>query len=181
MAEPVYRPGTIKTYSGIYVDPLNMTVDDIRLGDIAHALARMGRYNGHYPVFRSVGQHSLEVGTKAWRLTGDRKMARTALGHDFSEAYMGDMVNPMKRQPEMKTFVDREEELQAVIAEAFDLYWPFPELIHELDQENGEMERDLWNQGRTYIQGRENSAVVSLNVEATFRYFSKEATCTHQQ
>lgn len=156
-ADQPYKPGTMKTYSGIYVDPLEMELDDIRIVDIAHALARQGRYNGHYPVFRSVAQHSIEVaGDLLARYPLDPKLALTGLLHDASEAYVGDMVNPLKRQTEMAGFVEAEEALQEVIAAKYGLVFPFYLPVHEADARNGELEREHWRDGGSIARITEN-------------------------
>lgn len=163
-----YRPGTIKTFTGIYVDPLDLSPGDIRLADICHSLARIGRYGGHFPVFRSVAQHSLEVADYVWHKTNDRQLTRTAMAHDFSEAYVGDMVNPLKRQPAMKEFVRAEDRIQESIAKAFDLVYPFPHIVEEADRWNGEFERSLWNTGRTRIFPVEDQEQVELDLLTSF-------------
>lgn len=142
-----YRKGTIKTYSGIYVDPLNMRVEDIRIVDAAHSLAYAARYNGHYPVRRSIARHSVEVALLLLEWHGDKQLALEGLCHDVEEAYTGDMVNPLKRQPEMEPFVHAGDELQKVVCQKYGLTFPFSGLIHEADQFNGELERYDWNHG----------------------------------
>lgn len=60
--------------------------------DIAHALAHICRFNGHTNKFYSVAQHSCIV---ADLVPSEHKLA--ALLHDAPEAYVGDMVRPLKR------------------------------------------------------------------------------------
>lgn len=50
----------IKTYRGIFFDPLNPNPEDIDIVDISHALSMLCRANGHSPVFYSVAQHQLQ-------------------------------------------------------------------------------------------------------------------------
>lgn len=60
--------------------------------DIAHALGQLCRYGGHTPCHYSVAEHSLYVAAAlppALRLHG--------LLHDAHEAYLGDVISPVKR------------------------------------------------------------------------------------
>ena len=90
-------PSTIRTYTGAYVDILEPSPRDIDIRDIAHALSMVCRYGGHVNRHYSVAEHSYLVAQHVWRKYGDQKLALAALLHDSAEAYLGDMVNPMKR------------------------------------------------------------------------------------
>lgn len=85
----------IQTVSGVAFDLLNPTPDMIRLSDIAHALSRIPRFNGHTPVPYSVAQHSVHVSTLAGMIDGPQG-ALDGLFHDAAEAYIGDMPSPVK-------------------------------------------------------------------------------------
>lgn len=81
----------IQTASGRYADLLDPQPHHIDIGDIAHALANLCRFGGHTREFYSVAQHSV----LASRIV-PREHALTALLHDATEAYVGDMVLPLK-------------------------------------------------------------------------------------
>lgn len=85
----------ISTYSGQKFNPLETDLDliiqDIKFGDIAMSLSRIPRFNGATKYFYSVAQHSVMV----CDLVPD-ELKWTALGHDFAEAYLGDIVSPLK-------------------------------------------------------------------------------------
>jgi 5'-deoxynucleotidase YfbR-like HD superfamily hydrolase len=122
----------ISTVTGRHIDPLDPNPDDIDIYDIAHALARQCRYNGHVGHFLSVARHSIWVSEQ---LAGHGKaMQLWGLLHDASEAYLGDLVKPIKVQPQMKVFVDAEEQLEWAIAKRFGLCYPMPEEVHEADR-----------------------------------------------
>ncbi|EEG08196.1 phosphohydrolase [Pseudogulbenkiania ferrooxidans] len=82
----------IQTVSGRYVDLLHPNAADIEIRDIAHHLAHLCRFGGAVREFYSVAEHSLRVAQilpPALRLAG--------LLHDAAEAYVGDVISPLKR------------------------------------------------------------------------------------
>jgi 5'-deoxynucleotidase YfbR-like HD superfamily hydrolase len=81
----------ITTYSGRQVNLLDPQYSQIDVGDIAHGLAYQCRFNGQTSRFYSVAQHSLMV---ASILPDHLKLI--GLLHDAAEAYVGDMVQPLK-------------------------------------------------------------------------------------
>jgi 5'-deoxynucleotidase YfbR-like HD superfamily hydrolase len=82
---------SITTRSGRQVNLLNPQYAQIDIGDIAHGLAYQCRFNGQTSRFYSIAQHSLMV---ASILPDHLKMA--GLLHDAAEAYVGDVVQPLK-------------------------------------------------------------------------------------
>lgn len=84
-------------YSGHEIDLLNPTARDINLADIAHSLSMQARFNGHTREFYSVAQHSVLVSEYVDELGGSSKDRRSALMHDAHEAYMGDIIGPIKK------------------------------------------------------------------------------------
>lgn len=81
----------ISTYLGNRFYPLRGKIESINIEDIAHGLAYQCRFNGQTNAFYSVAQHSLLV---ASMLPDSLKLA--GLLHDAAEAYIGDMVKPLK-------------------------------------------------------------------------------------
>ena len=86
--------------SGRRLDLLDPSPLDIEIGDIAHGLARVARWNGQTigpPVF-SVAQHSLLVEAIAagldGSLSGPSRLA--VLLHDGAEYVIGDVITPLK-------------------------------------------------------------------------------------
>lgn len=86
-----------QTYSGVAFDLLEPKASMVRPQDIAHSLAKQDRYNGHGRIFYPVAQHSLLVGAllKMWGCTEEE--IREGKLHDAIEAYIGDLISPMKR------------------------------------------------------------------------------------
>lgn len=115
-----------QTHNGIKFYPLDPRTEEIQIGDIAHALARVCRFGGHTREFYSVAQHCLLVSrivSEEWALEG--------LLHDASEAYLGDMVRPLKLQ--MHDYYVAEQNLERVIAEKFGLLFPWSAEIKAAD------------------------------------------------
>jgi len=81
----------ISTRSGRNVSLLSPSAGQIVIGDIAHGLAHQCRFNGQTNKFYSVAQHSVLVASV---LPKELKLA--GLLHDAAEAYLGDIVQPLK-------------------------------------------------------------------------------------
>ena len=86
--------------SGRRLDLLDPSPLDIEIGDIAHGLARVARWNGQTTgahIF-SVAQHTLLVDAIARHRIGhvDRRLGLALLLHDAPEYVVGDMITPFK-------------------------------------------------------------------------------------
>ena len=81
----------VSTRSGRRVALLNPSPSQIAIGDIAHGLAHQCRFNGQTNKFYSVAQHSVLVASIL-----PRELRLAGLLHDASEAYLGDIVQPLK-------------------------------------------------------------------------------------
>lgn len=86
--------------SGRRLDLLNPKPDDIEIGDIAHGLARVARWNGQTVGDHafSVAEHSLLVVDLVQRLEPKSPVALqlAALLHDAPEYVIGDLISPFK-------------------------------------------------------------------------------------
>ncbi|MDQ0515507.1 5'-deoxynucleotidase YfbR-like HD superfamily hydrolase [Kaistia geumhonensis] len=86
--------------SGRRLDLADPSPFDVEIGDIAHGLARVARWNGQTrgPHAFSVAQHSVLVVDIAVRLDGSLSNADrlAALLHDAPEYVIGDMISPFK-------------------------------------------------------------------------------------
>ena len=86
--------------SGRRLDLLDPSPADIEIGDIAHGLARVARWNGQTTgdTAFSVAQHCLLVEDIARALTADwpRERRLAALLHDAPEYVIGDLISPFK-------------------------------------------------------------------------------------
>lgn len=113
----------IQTYTGKAVDfDKPITPDVICLEDIAHALAMQCRFNGHCLRFYSIAEHSVYVAERVdelWEIENGVEappiVRKWALLHDAAEAYVGDMVRPLKHSPNLTTFRDYERTVLSAI------------------------------------------------------------------
>lgn len=118
----------IRTVSGRLVDLLSPAPESLCVQDIAHALARLARFNGHTrgPVCYSVAQHSLWVAAYLERVSGgDQALMLHGLLHDAAEAYLGDMLRPLKQVSQVEQWF-RLLERQMLVAIYAALHLPFP-------------------------------------------------------
>ena len=107
--------GTVwcQTFTGRAFPLLSPTPADVDWRDIAAALSKQCRYNGHCHAFYSVAQHSVlaaeaatsehfwdaldrQVFEAAIGAIGEEAFFRAVLLHDAPEAYIGDLTTPMK-------------------------------------------------------------------------------------
>jgi uncharacterized protein len=116
----------MQTFTGIQFWPLDPRPEEVCIEDIAHALSNICRFGGHSRCFYSVAEHSVLVYDN---VAPENKLA--ALLHDAAEAYLGDMIRPLKRcMPEYQT---AEARLLAVIFEKFGLPEELPEEVILVD------------------------------------------------
>jgi hypothetical protein len=117
-----------QTFTGRAVYPLAPKHADFCVEDIAHALSNICRFGGHCREFYSVAEHSVLVSQIC-----DKEDALWGLLHDASEAYLGDIVRPLKYQPEMQAYRELEIETQHVICEVFGLHPNQPPSVTRAD------------------------------------------------
>jgi uncharacterized protein len=120
--------GFFTTFTGIKINPIDPDVESINIKDIARALSNCCRFGGHVRKFYSIAQHSVIVSHLC-----DPEDAMDALLHDASEAYLGDMVRPLKYSDSMFMFREAEENMEKTIAKKFGLRHPMPPSVKRAD------------------------------------------------
>ena len=106
--------GVIRTISGRVIDLATFNADDIDMFDIAWGLGNIRRYNGHTVEDYTVAHHSIIMSYYV-----PKEFALEALLHDAAEAYVGDLIWPVKALfPEMELF---ENKLAAIVMKHFDV------------------------------------------------------------
>lgn len=109
--------GWIQTSTGKKFFPLAPRVEDLDIRDIARGLAMTCRYGGQTArSYYSVAEHCVLVSRHV-----APEFAREGLLHDSAEAYIGDMVRPLKHQPEMSEFRRAETVIERCVAEKYGL------------------------------------------------------------
>lgn len=108
---------TFTTVSRVQFDLANPTPEMVKPEDIAYALSRICRYGGHTPTYYTVGQHSLLV-AHLCRLEGIYSATPLfGLLHDAAEAYVGDVISPLKKMLGT-VYTDIEDRVLATIHKA---------------------------------------------------------------
>lgn len=132
------------TYSGKMLKPLEIRPEDISLKDISHALSLLCRGSGHLRCFYSVGQHCIncarEAGARGW----GRRLVLACLVHDASEAYISDIIRPVKQH--LAGYMEIEEKILSAVYEHFglgDLSEEEYKMIRRIDDEMLENEIPL--------------------------------------
>lgn len=124
----------IETFSGRFVDPTRLSVDDICIEDIAHHLSLLCRFGGACREFYSVAEHSCRVLLVCVERGEDIYVQRAALLHDAAEAYLGDMPGPVKLGTDMGAlFSLAENHVLRTIFQKFSVAYPVPRAVKNAD------------------------------------------------
>lgn len=108
------------TYSGSKVYPDHLHALDIKLSDISHHLTKIERFGGAlgFNQYYSVAQHCVLMTEFALQYY-DVDVAKACLMHDASEAYLGDIVSPLKVK--LKDYRLLESEIHTKIFEKYQI------------------------------------------------------------
>lgn len=120
------RGSWMQTFTGQKFYPLDPNPTEVDPIDIAHGLSLLCRYNGHVDRFYSVAEHCVLMSR-----TVTPKHALWALLHDATEAYVGDMIRPLKHH--MPAYRDVEDRVMAAIAARFGLAGAMPAEVKDAD------------------------------------------------
>jgi hypothetical protein len=118
----------IQTRSGKKFTPLSPKQEDITIQDIAWALSMIPRYCGHTIYHYSVAYHSFLVSFYV-----PPRYALEGLLHDASEAYLNDIPRPVKHNFRLNGYCEIEDIVSAAIAKKFNLQYPYPDCVKEID------------------------------------------------
>lgn len=109
----------IETASGKRFDLANPNPKDVCFCDIATALSKTARFNGHTKGLLSVAQHLVNTALllKEW---GEPAMVQLGgFTHDFSEAYIHDVASPLKAM--LPAYRKIEKKVQAAVMKGLNL------------------------------------------------------------
>lgn len=121
-----HRGAWMQTFTGRQFYPLDPRPEDIDVRDIAHALSLICRYGGHTIRFYSVAEHCVLMSQAV-----APEYALAALLHDATEAYVGDMVRPLKHH--MSDYCKVEDRVAWAISERFGLHPHMPAEVKDAD------------------------------------------------
>lgn len=124
--------GCINTYSGKKINLLDPRPEQICIRDIARGLSFNSHFGGQTPQFFSIAQHCMMVCDLLEPMFGrNPQLMMLGLLHDASEAYLGDMLKPLKvHLPKFKEIEDR---MMAVVMKKYQLNPDMIPMIKEAD------------------------------------------------
>ena len=99
------------THTGKLLNVFKLQKGDLSIEDIAHALSKVCRWNGHCKYHYSVAQHSIMVKEQIEKLGGSKAEQLFGLLHDASEAYICDIPKPIKAH--LPDYITIEDKLQS--------------------------------------------------------------------
>jgi uncharacterized protein len=162
---------TIRLRSGRYFDLVDPDPAAITPGDIAGPLAKICRFGGQLPGNRlySVAEHSVHCWREAHRLwragtPGEHPRFHAAvLLHDAAEAFIGDIVRPLKQLlPDYRAI---EARVEAAIETRFDVSFADPR-IRQIDNAVLIAEkRAIFGDDGVMWEGEETVPKLSLRLE----------------
>lgn len=106
--------GVFNTKNGTLINLMKPEENHYCIKDIANALSNICRFGGHVNEFYSVAQHSILVSYMV-----PKSLALEGLLHDATEAYLGDMIKPLKNR--IPTYIAFEAKFGMYIDKAFHL------------------------------------------------------------
>ena len=158
-----------------FLDPGSYTYE---IEEIAMALSKLCRFTGHCRGHYSVAQHSVLVSTIV-----SPEQALSALLHDASEAYTGDINKPLKMLLG-KEFKEIEDSITAAIYEQFGLPLTCSEEVHDADliavltEKRDLMPHDPipWSFEAEYEDRLREETINPMSWEVAYYYFMKRYT-----
>ena len=121
---------TLMDSKGEFVRPFSLECNTLNLEVVGLSLSRIMRFFGQTDM--SVAQHSVNM-ARIFMYQGQFELAKQALLHEVSEAFMGDLVSPVKKAFPM--FKDIEEIIIKKTFNCYDLSYPMAKEVHILDKE----------------------------------------------
>lgn len=118
---------SFRLFGGSYFDFADPENSQFTIYDIAHSLSQTCRFGGQCPKFYSVAQHCCLVS----RLVPEYAQLDGLL-HDAAEAFLGDVVKPLKNL--LPDFLRIEKRVEQVVAQKFNLNYPWSIEVKEADE-----------------------------------------------
>lgn len=136
------------TYTGKQVYPLEMKPEDICINDIAHSLGLQCRFNGMVSDFYSVAEHCVLISEWLEQEGYDEDTQLSGLLHDANEAYLSDMIRPIKNAlgDAYEPFKAAGSKIDVLLADMHKLEYPWSHAVHDADSR-------IINDEKTYLFG----------------------------
>ncbi len=134
--EDLYKPGCMRTYSGVYFNLKKPDSQDVFVMDIAVSLARECRFLNGTKKFYSVAEHSVMCALVAEEKYPNRpRLPFEALMHDAHEYIWKDLATPLKDL--LPGYRDLQQRTQIAINERYNIFIGMEDrkLIAEIDKE----------------------------------------------
>jgi hypothetical protein len=106
--------------SGRNIEIKTFCAADVCLTDIAHSLSLQCRAGGHFERFYSVAQHSLNCEAEARERELSPLLRLACLLHDAGEAYLSDLIRPVKEL--LPDYAALERRIDRAVFSAFGLH-----------------------------------------------------------
>lgn len=160
------KPIYIHLLSGQEIDITSLKYSDIHLEDIKRSLFNICRFNGHSSCHYSVGEHSVNcfraavgdsdfynyVGRDFPIFEGDKEFLRAVFAHDFSEAYCGDIITPIKKYLGKK-FTRLEDKIHLALSKRFNIdFAKYKIAVKSIDSHVLNKELSLYKRKRPYLE-----------------------------
>jgi len=155
---------------GKKIDILNLAPSDIHIVDITMSLSKICRFNGHCNYFYSVAEHSMLCYYIALDdgIT-DKEALKAIFAHDFSEAYCGDIITPIKTYLGKK-FSNIEQKITNAISLKYNINFDkYKDIVKYYDKKSLDFEMNYYKDPRKITYDGLVSA--NLEVEEFFNIF----------
>ena len=142
--------GCINTISGKKFNLLEPSAEMIDIVDISKGLAYKPHFGGMSPRFFSVAEHSLLVRCLLKKESDHALpvLELAALLHDAAEAYIGDMIKPLKVH--LPFYCEVENRIMKVIFDLFGLHINLIKAVKRYDLQAQEIEYNCFFKGSDY-------------------------------
>ena len=154
-----HRGDWMQTYTGRQFYPMDPHPNDVDRLDIAHALSLLCRYNGHIQRFYSVAEHCVLMSEAV-----APEHALWALLHDATEAYVGDMIRPLKRS--MPDYRAAEDRVMRAISVRFGIPDAMPAEVKDADNRILLTERDALMPPSGHTWGQDGLVPLPVTIHA---------------
>lgn len=119
---------------GEVIDLWNLRPDQVQLKDIAETLSKINRFSGRTPEPYSVAQHAVFAAWLADKAGRSPHEQYEVLHHDDTEAFIGDVIGPLKRCVPFVSYVEAER-VRPAVAQALGLLRNEPPYVHQFDRQ----------------------------------------------